>query len=457
MHHHITISDDEEITEYDLFMSLNETDFARLKLTTKLIKTIQKIQKCVSDDQVIEEYLENSADNTEAALEADEPTPGSSSSHDPYHGMSLEHEIHVDTIFAKTNQGTRIIEVLKENKSPDDKTIKLITHLLCDFLKSLFGVRVTSFHKNLLAISLVQSYPILKSANSEVPQALWYYQNARGEGAHAGKLHYRMEYLAKLSGERIIKRRAKQESQAESKDEEPDASIVDEDALVEEFQFIVPSPENKNRITFLWESTFKNRNKYRMNGQFYKYLEDFPAASAYDGELIDNDFRKIKKPKADFLDQWQMWQAKVLTVHQYLFKEIADEFFRTLAIIRTKNPTRGSKRMREEAAAMDNPLNGVVQWICVDDPLPTSNLIPVLSIRGELLQRGGQCFISWKEVNIPVGSDVTTSFLRFCECFDVFGIKCMPNDKQFFMFLKAVMLSAENLSTTGEKFVRSLQ
>ncbi|XP_058817666.1 uncharacterized protein LOC131680975 [Topomyia yanbarensis] len=196
-----------------------------------------------------------------------------------------------------------------------------------------------------------------------------------------------MEYLAKLSGERMIKRRAKQESQTESKDEKSDASIVDQDALVEEFQFIIPYTENKNRITFLWESTFKNRNKLRMNGKFYKFLEDFPAASAYDGEFIDNDFRKIKKPKADFLEQWQMWQAKILTV---------------------------------------------------DDPLPTSNLIPVL--RGELLQRGGQFFISWKEVNIPVGSDVTTSFLRFCECFDVFGIKCMPNDKQLSMFLEAVML-----------------
>lgn len=80
-------------------MSLNETDFARLKLTTKIIKTILKIQKQLSDDQVIEEeYLETQEtpetpnEEAETATEANnQPTPGSSDVHNPYHGITLEH------------------------------------------------------------------------------------------------------------------------------------------------------------------------------------------------------------------------------------------------------------------------------------------------------------------------------------------------------------------------------
>lgn len=40
--------DDEEIDEHDLFMSLNESDFKRLELSTKMVKIIDKIQKNTS-------------------------------------------------------------------------------------------------------------------------------------------------------------------------------------------------------------------------------------------------------------------------------------------------------------------------------------------------------------------------------------------------------------------------
>lgn len=43
---------------------------------------------------------------------------------------------------------------------------------------------------------------------NDIPlQALWFHAHARGTNRHAGRIHYRMEYLARQSGERVIKRR----------------------------------------------------------------------------------------------------------------------------------------------------------------------------------------------------------------------------------------------------------
>lgn len=54
-------------------MSLNESDFKRLELNTKAIKIIQKIQKSVLSEQIIEEeYLEN--DDTDATAADEHPT-----------------------------------------------------------------------------------------------------------------------------------------------------------------------------------------------------------------------------------------------------------------------------------------------------------------------------------------------------------------------------------------------
>lgn len=41
------------------------------------------------------------------------------------------------------------------------------------------------------------------------------------------------------------------------------------------------------------------------------------------------------------------------------------DFLRALAIVRIKNPTRGSKRFRDEDASKENPLHGLFYWIKV--------------------------------------------------------------------------------------------
>lgn len=38
-------------------------------------------------------------------------------------------------------------------------------------------------------------------------QALWFHPHARGTNKHAGRIFYHMEYLARKSDERIVKRR----------------------------------------------------------------------------------------------------------------------------------------------------------------------------------------------------------------------------------------------------------
>lgn len=66
--------------------------------------------------------------------------------------------------------------------------------------------RPSAFQKNVVALSLVQTYPILRSSNENVPQALWFHQHARGQHRHSGRLHYHLEYLVRKSSDRKIVR-----------------------------------------------------------------------------------------------------------------------------------------------------------------------------------------------------------------------------------------------------------
>ncbi|XP_062554662.1 uncharacterized protein LOC134219811 [Armigeres subalbatus] len=135
----------------------------------------------------------------------------------------------------------------------------------------------------MLARSLVTTYPILASTVSEVPHALWFHKNARGDGRHAGKIHYRMELLAKKSDNRVIHRQIN-DNQAPSvsktvEDGRVEPNIED---LVQELQFAVPSEQTKSRIKELWKQTLKYRNERRVEETFHEFMDDFPVASAFD-------------------------------------------------------------------------------------------------------------------------------------------------------------------------------
>ncbi|XP_065083261.1 uncharacterized protein LOC135705442 [Ochlerotatus camptorhynchus] len=440
---------DEEINEPELFMSLDDSDFIRLKLSTKLIKIILKIQKSTSTEHIIEEeYLEHTEEDTvnttEEPIESDSDgnngdnaPQGSNSETNPYTGITMEQDIDINIILERSAEGRALMQILQENKKPNDKTIKRITHLLCGFLKSNYGVRASTFYKNIVAKSLVQSYPILASSVSDVPHALWFYINGRGDGKHAGKIHYHLEYLAKRAEARVFRRRLTKVDEGMHVNlpvvQVPEIDLF---AMVEELKFIVPISENRSRINQLWTSTFEYRSQYRENHDFHSFLEEFPVSSAFEGELVEYDFKRMRNQTVDFAEQWNVWQAKVLKTYQHLFREISNDFLRALAIIRAKNPTRGSKRVRDEDSAKDNPLKGLLNWIKLDDPLPIDYNVPIIIVRGSPMTEG-ECFISWKSINIPLGGNIVHAFSVFCKAFDVFGTACAPSDKQFFYIFQS--------------------
>lgn len=67
----------EEITDLETFLMLDNNDFTRLKLTTKMVKTIQKLQKQLENDLVVEELEDqNEVLMTEANVVATCSTAG---------------------------------------------------------------------------------------------------------------------------------------------------------------------------------------------------------------------------------------------------------------------------------------------------------------------------------------------------------------------------------------------
>ncbi|XP_065092129.1 uncharacterized protein LOC135712957 [Ochlerotatus camptorhynchus] len=455
----------EEIDDIETFLSLDENDFTRLKMTTKMIKIVQKLQNHLQDcnEEWIVEEVEISPTNTQT-VNADD-TPQNVDPNDPYKGISLDNVIDIDTIFEKTNEGITIMEVLKEGLRPKESTFKKINDMLCDCLKSVYGCRPNRFYKDQIAISLVKSYPILAAKDAKVPQALWFHAHARGPNRHAGRIHYRMEYLARTSGERVIKRRRTEEQQTEpqaivgsdaTRTEDGPPSNIEE--LILELQYIVPNQHNKHRVLELWKTTFSKRQQSRDADEFQQYLQAFPVSTAYDGELITFDFQILKPAATSFADEWNKLEGRILTVHRAMYRELTNDFVRALAIVRFKNSSRGSKRAKTDDAVLNNPLSGVVKWIQPEDDFPQdSGSIPLLVVRGNFPDVTDGCAVCWGTIAIPVGDDLKTAFGIFIQCFPVFGVALNPSDKNFFLFIGGAVLNINTLTTTGAKFLHGLQ
>ncbi|XP_062534937.1 uncharacterized protein LOC134204120 [Armigeres subalbatus] len=315
----------EGIDDLQTFLELDSGDFARLKLCTKVIKFIQRVQKEFYDDPVLEERLEECdedvLDEVPSAVEEpdetqyEETTPDGSND---YRGIVLQTIIDVNVIFKRTSNGREIIELLKEGLKPNDSCMSAIKRILCDYLKSAFGLRPSAYHKNLLAKSLVHTYPALSSTTLDVPQALWFHPNGRGKHRHSGRLHYHMEYLARTSGNRIINRRKLQVE--EIKIEENDSGIcsaqdIDLDAVTQELKFLCPGPNTKLRAEELWHLTFHERQDLRLKKTFFTYLETYPVATAFNGCMILLEFRTMHPNAPDF--------TKKLICNQNLYRAIA--------------------------------------------------------------------------------------------------------------------------------------
>ncbi|XP_021695233.1 uncharacterized protein LOC110675153 [Aedes aegypti] len=152
--------------------------------------------------------------------------------------------------------------------------------------------------------------------------------------------------------------------------------------------------------------TFNERDRVRKSGEFHKYLEDFPVATCFDGKLLKLDFQKLYPAAPKFWDRFEDLKPKVLTTYSSTLQHIGNETIRTLGIIWLKNPTRGMKRTIHGNDSNDNPLNGIVEWIQYDDPMPVNESDnPILYMRGNFPDDNCEGTISWRKVRIVAKQD----------------------------------------------------
>ncbi|XP_058827327.1 uncharacterized protein LOC131687270 [Topomyia yanbarensis] len=389
-------------------------------MKTKLIKAIQRIQKKLMIEPIVEEVveeikigelreLENDSDDTDEESESRAKTRmETEDQNNPYRGIKVEKVINIDKVFKKTCDGRAVMETLKSAGKADDRTLSKINKVLCEFLRANYGVRPSSFYKNMTALSLVESYPQLRSSTPDIPQALWFHAHARGKNRHTGRIHYHLEYLVRKSNDRIIQRTKNGLEQSATTEHSKQQDIIVDDAvniqdMTTELKFIYPSPNTRARIMELWAETFTDRDVYRKNGFFDQYLREYPVTASFDGEMITLDFQRMFPNAPDFWTEFDLMQAKVLRAYPDLLKHITNNDIRTLGIIRLKNPSRGMKRNRNTSHSKDNPLMGIVEWIQADDPIPqTMEDNPMLYIRGEFPDDGGIGIVAWKSTEITI-------------------------------------------------------
>nr|XP_029721951.1 uncharacterized protein LOC115263165 [Aedes albopictus] len=440
-------------------MELDNNDFDRLKLRTKVIKLIQRLQKELYNDPIEERLEDTTEDQVEdvGTDEAENSLNGSSN----YQGITLDSVIDINVIFRRAENGKTIIEQLKEGHKPDDVCMTEIKRILCDYLKAVYGLRPSAYHKNILAQSLVKSYPAMSSSTPDVPQSLWFHPNGRGKHRHCGRLHYHMEYLARSSGERVINRtklQPEETSSGKDVDIDPDSSgsNIDLETVNQELKFLCPGPNTKLRADELWRVTFNERKDMREKGSFYSYLQTYPVATAFNGAMISLDFRMMFPNAPNFREKFEGLQSKILTRYAELFKHVKNDFIRTLMIIRQKCPSRGAKRTRDADPAKDNILKGIIEWIKPEDPYPISNEVPILYVKGDFMENGASAAVAWKGSIILMEGDINHCFQVLCEALLVFNSACQPTDKQFYTFIWNVFCGVGLLTTTGERLLNSL-
>ncbi|XP_055532980.1 uncharacterized protein LOC129723058 isoform X1 [Wyeomyia smithii] len=391
-----------------------------------MVKTIQKHQKHLENNSVVEEL----DDEPEPAIETEEDFTGQSADtsqtgQNVFSAINLEKEIDVNQIFSKTPVGREIQEFLSAGNKPNDEWMKKITHVVCDCMAAVYGVRPETFYKEMLARSLVKTYPILASTASVVPHALWFYENGRGVGAHGGKIQYRMEYLAKKSQRRLFHRNHHAQASATVPlidTQDNDESNIEE--LINELQLQIPTDQTKPRIFYLWKRTLHYRNNLRKNATLLQFIKDFPVTAAFEGQLITLDFESLHPNAPPFQEMWECIHPKILDQFQDVHRFLKNDLVRALCIIRTKNPTRGVKRPHdsenEKQVRKLNPLHGIVEWINqgMELPQPDVPIIVVLAASFDV----GDCNLVWRDIVVPVGSDLLNAFVLLLQTFVVCNV-----------------------------------
>ncbi|XP_055525351.1 uncharacterized protein LOC129718526 isoform X1 [Wyeomyia smithii] len=235
-----------------------------------------------------------------------------------------------------------------------------------------FLVHPSTHYKNIIAVSLVNKYDMLKSEFAEVPQAVWFYPHGRGYGKHSGKLHYRIEYMVKKHEKQIRQNKvipnvninfdASTSNATGTSLETTEENLIE---IVENLKFIVPSDESLEMIRANWIKTFKIRQEHRRKvTEPELMLEMFPLSTAFRGALINLDFNDMfPSANPNIEGELDSLQIKITNRFAHLHSTIPDHFIRMLLIVKEKNPPRGAKRTNDGSQKVNNLLERIVEWI----------------------------------------------------------------------------------------------
>ncbi|XP_055550672.1 uncharacterized protein LOC129733116 [Wyeomyia smithii] len=220
-----------------------------------------------------------------------------------------------------------------------------------------------------------------------------------------------------------------------------------------ELKFFCPSPKTKERAVELWQITFDERNVMRQQSKIDVYMNEYPVFSAFNGLMIELDFTMLMPSAKKFAEEFESIKPKILQIYHDAYLNISNDVLRTFALIRKQNPTRGVKRTKDAIQGRENPLKGIIEPLQPDDPFPANTNLDV-----PVLYTKPNCgTILWKNCRVDIDGDILKNIELFFKFYYFINVTSQLADKQFFLFIMARLFGVGNFSTTGEKFIRSLQ
>ncbi|XP_055533714.1 uncharacterized protein LOC129723490 isoform X5 [Wyeomyia smithii] len=416
----------EGILDMETFSMLNENDFNRMNLNTGQRKQILKHQKKINE---IKDYMTEESTGGDTSyeqyeyIEQDDETLETSQVATAQRSVSLEKEFDIDLIFKKTPEGRNVMASLKEKNPLNNKLVKSITKILCEYLINNYGFHPSTHYKNIIAVSLVNKYDMLKS---EFAEAVWFYPHGRGYGKQTTE-------------ENLIE-------------------------IVENLKFIVPSDESLEMIRANWIKTFKIRQEHRRKvTEPELMLEMFPLSTAFRGALINLDFNDMfPSANPNIEGELDSLQIKITNRFAHLHSTIPDHFIRMLLIVKEKNPSRGAKRTNDGSQKVNNLLERIVEWIDPEEDVEqyaerykaTKN--PVLIVKAPIYSSGEGYVRIGKNV-FYAGSELPITFFTLIKSHYYFNTKFEPSLSNFYFFFTSTVLKITKPTTTTNSFLLQLK
>ncbi|XP_055607475.1 uncharacterized protein LOC129755139 isoform X2 [Uranotaenia lowii] len=212
-----------------------------------------------------------------------------------------------------------------------ERVFSPLTKILSEFIVSKVGYHPSTEHKQIVARSLVNKYPVLSSNNQNNPAAFWFNKNGNGQGKHTGKLQWHLGYLVKKHNKRKQTPRKtvlQIDTDLNSSEEELNLSISSQklDEIVSKLKFMSPIAESRTIIEQDWQLTYTIRTEIKKQAvggeKIEKMFNTFPLITAYHGHLVSLDFDRLFPHAKPFAEIWSQLEDRILEKFHYLFTEI---------------------------------------------------------------------------------------------------------------------------------------